>query len=906
MSAPEHAIRIENLLRHRAWVRGVARALVRGDQDADDLEQEAWLAAVNAPPPEGGSPRAWLGTVLRRTAAKVRLRDERREKREQASARDGAMKSPAELVAAAEMHERVVRAVLALPEPYRAAVLWRYFEGLSPGEISRRTGTPIETVRSRLRRALMLLRADFQEKDSRSWPATLVALAGAPSAKQAGVVVAGVVLMTQAKTAVLATLAIVVAVAVVIWAVWDRGVPAPEGDGPGLTEAPAKIEAPPGPASATAPAIRPRAFDPQSESEPASRVGPADGTAALTVRVLWGEDKTPAAGVGVHAIEWGARSGMWKQHDRVTGGDGTFRMTGVAPGRVGFYVDRGGGKAVELAGGDDQDVTLEIPPGPTVLGVVIDHLGTPVAGADVWLSQYGNERNGAVVARSDEKGEFSLRCVGDARCVAARARGHVASAVVRIAAAKPGETVRVRIALGGAAGSVSGVVTRADGTRVAGATVLGWPSGGEGLAWRDRQDPPPPIRTHTDELGGFVLDSLPPGKNPVEVRIAGLAPWAGAAVVNAGEVTQLEVRLLRAAVVFGTVKLASGAPVEKAFVGVGGYGDFLSSMTRTAADGSFRLDSLAPGSIEIRASMPEVGKVTATLLCEEGAEARWDAVLDSGLRIAGVVRDDQDRPLAGWIVNARTIPDNHTWWGQSTTDAAGRFNVTNCPPQAKFRLEVVDRKAAGGAAIRAFVDDVTPGDADVVIRVAGAVARATGRIVGPDGKPAVAIVRLTPPRDMGTVTVESVPETGAFTTGALLPGRWRITLDRKPVGTLDLGEHEIGQGATLDLGEIRLAAAGRLVIDLAASFPAADLVTYEIRPQPANEPEGIRIGGIQVWFPSLKVAHRDLPSPLELAPGRYALDVAGPGLAPRSLTFEVTSGAETKTRVVVERAAEKH
>ena len=74
MSPPEHAVPIENLLRHRAWVRSVARALVRGDQEADDLEQEAWLAAVRQPPLEDRAPKAWLGTVLRRTAAKLRRR----------------------------------------------------------------------------------------------------------------------------------------------------------------------------------------------------------------------------------------------------------------------------------------------------------------------------------------------------------------------------------------------------------------------------------------------------------------------------------------------------------------------------------------------------------------------------------------------------------------------------------------------------------------------------------------------------------------------------------------------------------------------------------------------------------------------------------------------------------------
>lgn len=113
--------------------------------------------------------------------------------------------------------------------------------------------------------------------------------------------------------------------------------------------------------------IRPRPFDARSESAPvAAETRPADGTAALTVHVIWGDDKQPAAGVSVHAIEWGARSGMWKMQDPVTGVDGTFRMTGVAPGKVGFYIDRGGGKTVDVVGGDDQDVILEIPAGPVL------------------------------------------------------------------------------------------------------------------------------------------------------------------------------------------------------------------------------------------------------------------------------------------------------------------------------------------------------------------------------------------------------------------------------------------------------------------------------------------------------------------------------------------------------------
>jgi RNA polymerase sigma factor (sigma-70 family) len=177
LTPPNHAASLETLLCHRAWVRAVARALVRGDHDADDLEQETWLAAAKAPPPEDRAPRAWLGTVLRRTAAKLRLRNTRRELRERAAApREAA--SEADLVAEAEMHERVVRTVLALPEPYRATVLWRYFEDLEPAEIAARTSTPVGTVRARLSRALALLRSELRDRNAGAWPLALVALAG--------------------------------------------------------------------------------------------------------------------------------------------------------------------------------------------------------------------------------------------------------------------------------------------------------------------------------------------------------------------------------------------------------------------------------------------------------------------------------------------------------------------------------------------------------------------------------------------------------------------------------------------------------------------------------------------------------------------------------------------------------
>jgi len=65
----------------------------------------------------------------------------------------------------AELHRLLVNAVFALPEPYRGAVLWRYFEGLDAEEIAGREGISPVTARTRLKRGLDLLREKL-DRDS--------------------------------------------------------------------------------------------------------------------------------------------------------------------------------------------------------------------------------------------------------------------------------------------------------------------------------------------------------------------------------------------------------------------------------------------------------------------------------------------------------------------------------------------------------------------------------------------------------------------------------------------------------------------------------------------------------------------------------------------------------------------
>ena len=169
------AIPIQQLLAHREWVRRLALRLVRDESRADDIEQQTWLAALDRPP-TGSTPKAWLGQVVRNLAGRARRSEVRVDRRERAAARLEALPGTGDVVAQAELHARLVQAVLDLDPPYRRSLLLRYFESLPPREIAVRMGVSVETARSRVRRGLQQLRARLDAEHDGSRRAWCLAL----------------------------------------------------------------------------------------------------------------------------------------------------------------------------------------------------------------------------------------------------------------------------------------------------------------------------------------------------------------------------------------------------------------------------------------------------------------------------------------------------------------------------------------------------------------------------------------------------------------------------------------------------------------------------------------------------------------------------------------------------------
>jgi RNA polymerase sigma-70 factor (ECF subfamily) len=151
------------LASHHGFVRALARGLV-SRPDFDDVAQEALLAGLKRPPARAESLTSWLATTVRHLASKLHRGDARRAHRQEAAARPEALPSAHELVERIELEQVVVRAVIALKEPQRTAVLLRFYEGHATAAIAEKLGVPADTVRARLRRGLAELRVQLDTK----------------------------------------------------------------------------------------------------------------------------------------------------------------------------------------------------------------------------------------------------------------------------------------------------------------------------------------------------------------------------------------------------------------------------------------------------------------------------------------------------------------------------------------------------------------------------------------------------------------------------------------------------------------------------------------------------------------------------------------------------------------------
>jgi RNA polymerase sigma-70 factor (ECF subfamily) len=173
------------ILPHLDGAYNLARYLTRDPTLADDVVQDAMLRAFRAfGQYRGGSTRAWLLAIVRnccRTAQTGRggtmslvvsesgLSEEAAA--EMAQHADPSPNPEEEIFRKGDVNE-VRRAIEAIPEPFREAIVMRELEELSYAEIAEVAGVPIGTVMSRLARGRAMLAKellpDAADEQSRS------------------------------------------------------------------------------------------------------------------------------------------------------------------------------------------------------------------------------------------------------------------------------------------------------------------------------------------------------------------------------------------------------------------------------------------------------------------------------------------------------------------------------------------------------------------------------------------------------------------------------------------------------------------------------------------------------------------------------------------------------------------
>jgi RNA polymerase sigma factor (sigma-70 family) len=158
--------------RFQARVYGLAYSILGDRASAEDVAQEAFARAfshADAYDPRRGTVATWL-LVIARNLALDRVRARRAvplDPQVIAYLRDAPAAEDPRMTEALPDALRLREAVGSLPEEQRRALLLAAVHGLTAREIGELDGTPLGTVKTRIRNAMLKLRAELEVGDGR-------------------------------------------------------------------------------------------------------------------------------------------------------------------------------------------------------------------------------------------------------------------------------------------------------------------------------------------------------------------------------------------------------------------------------------------------------------------------------------------------------------------------------------------------------------------------------------------------------------------------------------------------------------------------------------------------------------------------------------------------------------------
>lgn len=868
------------ILAHDGFVRAIARRLLRDDSSADDVAQETWLAAVrsDAGARTRGTWHGWLRVITERLAKLHRRREERRLARERRAARREALPDEAEIRAREEVRAAIVDAVFALAEPYRTTVLLRFFEDLPPRAIAARMQVPVETVRTRLKRALAMLRPKLDHA-RRDWRLTLLAM---PLWDHALARTGGLLLMSQGILKGTFAALLLAALVLAWWFAQDAGDPASAESAPRSVAAAAAGAAEP----ARGPAVAGEQTPPSGRT-PATDAVPAT-TGTLRVRVLWGDTREPASGVPVQAIASNGDRDLHHWSTR-TDGQGEAVIEGLSPGshEVRSSAHPSVVRSASIAAGAEVLCTLVITDqGGTLHGRVLDELGNGVPGARVWATDWHRVSYGSEAAMTDADGRFTLQRVSHLT-LAARADGFAPSPQQRVSVAPGGES-RVTLTLPAEGARLEGQVLAPDGSAAAGAhVVLGaygtWREGFL-LAGGEHAMGPAPLHLRTTSDGRFAATDLAAGRVPVQIIHRNAGVWRGELELPRGSHRVVSIRLDPAAKLSIAVRDPAGRAIW-AFARLHDLHTFGSRSANSIEAGRIEFDGLLPG--ETTLTVDALAEFYATheqrVELVAGQTTHVDVTMARKRTVTGRAVYPDGRPVVHAFVSASQHPWHHP---RVQTGSHGEFELSDVPVERFASLEL--RRIREPFACLVLRDVEVP-DGELLLRVVDESEWTAGlrlRLVDPDGAPvAHAVVWPRPVDYAGSSEVcRPDPKTGEVILDSCPATELNLTIQGPGFGAIRGRRVQLEAGRRLDLGDVVL-------------HPAAELELDHTHLPKDTAPDAQIVDAQTRWIASLVPTGPGRLACRELAPGQYFVVISGTGFAATGMPFAVAAGDRKRLAV---------
>jgi protocatechuate 3,4-dioxygenase beta subunit len=516
---------------------------------------------------------------------------------------------------------------------------------------------------------------------------------------------------------------------------------------------------------------------------------------------------------------------------------------------------------------------------------VVDQDGLPVRDAEVWIGlEWGEGLSPA--GRSGPDGRFEAPRPQKRVFVGARHPDHAPSLQIQVPEPKEAaDSVELELELPGPGASCALTVLDPQSQPVEGARVRfgntnpnqSHSSSGESVR------PAPGWSARTGADGRVLATGLTPERIEITVDAPGFEPWAGLCALQAGEETGSSVTLSRGAAISGSVVDSENLPLEGASVWAGPREPHQRGVsTKSDSAGRYRLEGVPTGEIRIKAWIRDRGHSEEDLFVDHGEQVTWNVVLSANPSIRGQVLDEAGQPLVGWMATITAPGDRGHWIRNVKTDAEGRFELPD-PPQDPVDLEVYRAGQFGGNDIVLVIPGVRSGDADLTVRIQRdqmPTAFITGKVLYSDGEPCSDAVVTYKASDLPNRYSSQTELDGSFRIGPVRPATYDLRVSENELSLEKAADVAARADLTVDLGEIRIARPGMLLLQ-----PTPEVVQGSLTYHVAQPNENGQLVSTEFRFePSREIS---------LRPGEYVIEVRGTCYESERVSCRVESGGLT-------------